>query len=265
MPFFELAPEIKLHYIDLNPAAKPVLLLHGLGANCESWQLQTLFLVEHGFRVLVPDVPGFGKSDPLGGGASVKRIAGSIGEWLSDLNVAPLTVVGISMGAAIGLELALDFPEYIDKMVLVSAFARLEIFNFKSWPYFLWRYFLLQVFGLGSQADAVARRVFPYPGQVEYRREFIRQICAADPKGYRAMMRALARFNVEKQLSKVKAPALIITGENDTTVLPESQAKLARLLPNASQVIIPNAGHAVSIDQPVLLNNHLIEFLSEYS
>ena len=116
-----------------------------------------------------------------------------------------------------------------------------------------------------SQADAVARRVFPHPGQAEYRREFIGQICEADPKGYRAMMRALACFNVEKRLSKVNMPALIITGENDTTVPPESQAKLARLLPNARQVIIPNAGHAVSIDQPVLLNNHLIEFLSEYS
>jgi 3-oxoadipate enol-lactonase len=263
MPYFDLGPQLKIHYLDLKPPGKPILLLHGLGASCDSWLLQSSFLIEHGYRILAPDIPGFGKSTYPGGSTSIQKLAGFIGEWINCIDVVPLSVVGISMGGVIALELALDFPEYIDKMVLISAFAHLEIFKPQTLPYFLLRYFLIQVFGLRSQAGAVAKRVFPNPEHGGYREEFIRQIGEADPIGYRAVMQALARFNVENRLSQVLSPVLIITGEGDTTVLPECQTKLAQNLPNARQVIIPNAGHAVSIDQPVLLNNILNEFLTD--
>ena len=63
----------------------------------------------------------------------------------------------------------------------------------------------------------------------------------------------LGLFNVVRRLGEVKAPTLVITGQNDTTVDPQRQKVLVNNIPGARQVIIPGAGHAVSIDQPVTI------------
>jgi pimeloyl-ACP methyl ester carboxylesterase len=62
-------------------------------------------------------------------------------------------------------------------------------------------------------------------------------------------------------LSEIKTPVLVITGEMDTTVPVETQAILAQGIANANQIIIPGAGHGVTVEKPELLNNILLEFI----
>jgi 3-oxoadipate enol-lactonase len=89
----------------------------------------------------------------------------------------------------------------------------------------------------------------------------ITQILQADPRAYRAAMRALGTFNSLTRLAQIKAQTLIVTAENDSTVAPANQRVLVEQIPGARQVMIPNAGHAVIIDQPNLFNQALLEFL----
>jgi pimeloyl-ACP methyl ester carboxylesterase len=74
-------------------------------------------------------------------------------------------------------------------------------------------------------------------------------------------MRALARFNVLNRLGEISAPTLVITGELDRTVSPKNQRILAERIPNARQVVIPGAGHAVTGEQPEAFNQAMIDFL----
>ena len=68
MAILELEPGLTIHYLDFNPGGYPaVLLLHGLGATGNSWQLQFHPLIEAGYRVLAPDMRGFGQSNFPGG------------------------------------------------------------------------------------------------------------------------------------------------------------------------------------------------------
>lgn len=87
----------------------------------------------------------------------------------------------------------------------------------------------------------------------------------ADPRAYRATMRALARFNVVGRLREIGVPTLVITGESDTTVQPKYQRALATRIPSARRVVIPEAGHAVTADQPQAFNRELLDFLKEES
>lgn len=264
MPFLELAGGIRLHYLDENPTGSAaIILLHGLGADASSWQLQIPALTASGWRVLAPDTPGFGQSSYKPGAVAFRRTAQLLAELLRRLEIPTCNVVGISMGGVQALQFTLDFPHLVQKLVLVNTFARLNLGDLRQLPYFLLRFLLVHTLGLRRQAEVVARRIFPQPDQADLREILIQQICQADPRAYRAAIRALGRFNVSARLDEIRCPTLVVTGSADTTVPPENQALLAAGIPGARHVILPGAGHAVTVEQPEAFNSLLVEFLSD--
>ncbi len=256
----------ELHFLDPNPSGFPgVLLLHGLGADASSWTLQFPALTEAGFRPLAPDAPGFGASRYDGRGWSLKRVAAAVKGLLDELATGPVHVVGLSMGGVIAQQLALDTPQVVKKLVLASSFAALRPERLSGWLYLLRRVLLVSFKGIPEQAVFVAGRLFPAQEQEPLRRLFIQQITQADPRAYRAAMRALSLFDSRRRLAQIKAPTLVITGANDGTASPFLQAALAHGIPGARQVIIAGAGHAVSVDHHEEFNRAMLVFLGEGS
>jgi 3-oxoadipate enol-lactonase len=252
----------KIKFLDPIPSGSTaVLLLHGLGANGSSWTLQFDPLIKSGFRPLAPDAPGFGDSPYDGKGWSIPRVAASIAEFLQEMNVVPSHVVGISMGGTIAQQLTLDFPHLVSKLVLVNTFSVLRPKKLSGWFYFLQRFILVHSLGLPTQAKFVSRRIFPRDDQQVLRDLLIENISKADPRAYRAAMRSLGLFNSSKRLSEIMASTLVVTGEHDTTVPLENQRVLAERIKGAQQVVIPGAGHAVSVDRPEQFNKVLLDFL----
>ena len=165
------------------------------------------------------------------------------------------------MGGTIALHLALDYAELVNKLVLVNTFASSKPDTGGQFFYFLLRLILVHTLGIPAQAKAVTRRVFPHPEQAELRQFLYSQIVQSDPRAYRAIMRALLRFNVADRLGEIRSPTLVVTGENDTTVAPQRQLLMTEAIPNARRVVIPNAGHAVIADQYKAFNRVMLEFL----
>lgn len=262
MPVVEIAPSLSIHYLDLNPeGSRAVLLLHGLGATGESWGLQFEPLKDAGFRVLAPDGRGFGQSSCPKPCRSIKEMASDYIQFLRELGVNKTNVAGISMGGTVALQMAVERPDLVDRLVLVNTFSKLQPPSLSGWFYFAYRFFLVHTVGLPVQARAVAKRIFPHPGQNDLRQSLFEQVSQADPSGYRAAMRALARFNIHHRLKEITSPTLVITGEKDSTIPPAAQHSMAEAIPGARQVIIPGGGHGVSADQPEAFNRILIDFL----
>jgi 3-oxoadipate enol-lactonase len=254
----------ELHYLDPNPGGQPaVLLLHGLGANAESWRLQTPALSQAGFRPIAPDVPGFGASRYDGHGWSIKRMAAEMAGLVEELKCGAVHVVGLSMGGTIAQQFALDHPDLTHKLVLVSTFAALRPESLEGWIYFINRLILVNTLGLRAQAKAVALRIFPEPSNAEFRNLLIETISKADPRAYRKAMTSLGLFNSVKRLGEIQAPTLVVMGEKDTTVSPSRQQVLADGIANSSRLIIVNAGHAAPVDQPEIFNRNLLAFLEQ--
>ena len=264
MPLMELAPDLKIHYLDIQPDARfAVILLHGLGADGTSWQLQFPALTGLGFRIIAPDARGFGHSTyPPGSPAQISTAAGDFIQLASHLGIAHLDLVGISMGGAHALAFVLECPLLVRRLVLVNTFAHLRPHGLNEWVYYALRFMLVHTLGLEAQAKTVAARIFPNPDQEALSKMLIEQIMQADPSAYRAAMRALASFNVLERLSEINVPTLIVTGELDTTVPRDVQQQLVEGIRGAQHVIIPGAGHAVSVDQPLAFNQVLTDFLS---
>ena len=266
MPILQLSTELTLHFSDIQNTGSPtVLLLHGLGVNSESWGMQTPALSRAGFRILIPDIRSFGKSSYPGGSVSIRDLAVDIAQILAAAGICAAAVVGISMGGCIALQLAIDMPGLVSKLVLINTFSCLRPKKMDAMLYLVTRLLLAHAIGVEAQARTVAQHLFPRVEDETLRALFIDQISQADPAGYRATMRALARFNVTRHLPGIHIPTLVITGEKDTTVPKEIQNELAKRIPNARQKIISGAGHAVTVEKPVEINRILIDFLNPKS
>ena len=250
-----------IHYLDPNPTGEhAVLLLHGLGADGESWALQFPALAAAGFRPLAVDFPGFGASPAPAGRWSIRAAARAAAGVLPSLGIDSADVVGLSMGGVAAQLIALETPHLVRRLVLVSTFACLRPKGWSETAYLLRRFALANLRGVRYQAATVAWRVFPDSDQAVLRDILIEKILAADPKVYRAAMRGLALFDSRRRLASIRQPALIISGEHDTTVPPQAQRELTAI-PGSRQVVIPGGNHAVIADQPEAFNQTLLAFL----
>ena len=252
-----------LAYVDPAPGNQPaVLLLHGLGANSTSWQLQIPAMVGAGLRPLAVDLPGFGASRFTRGRWSIQAAAATAADLVERLGLDSLHVVGISMGGTVALQYALDHPAAIQKLVLVNTFARLRPERRGNALYYLRRFLVMNLMGLEAQAQLVARRILPYAEQAALRDELVRQILTSDRRTYRSAMVSLALFNIEARLARLVAPTLVISGERDTTVALPNQRALAEKIPGARHVLVKDAGHAVPVEKAGEFNRIVLEFLA---
>ena len=148
---------LTIHYNLYNEAGNfPVLLLHGLGATGESWGFQIPALVESGFSVIAPDARGFGGSSFPGRRTTIQQMAGDMVDLLQQLSIQQAHVVGISMGGTLALQMAIDHPRMIAKLMLVNTFGRLQPKNPGVWLYFLIRFILVHT--LHSQHNGFSSR-----------------------------------------------------------------------------------------------------------
>lgn len=253
----------EISWLEYNPQGqKTIVLLHGLGVTSESWPLQALALAGSGYRVLCPDIPGFGRSIWPERTWNLRIVSNNLADWIQQQANNPVDLVGLSMGGVIAQLICLERPHLVRRVGLVNTFARLAGARPGQVIYFLRRFFLVGIFGLKAQADLVARHIFPGESQEVYRQELVRQILQSDPRIYTSALISLGLVNLEKRLGEIRKLVLVISGEGDTTVPVQIQERLVKRIRDARQVIIPNAGHAVIVEQSEQFNRVLLEFLT---
>ena len=257
-----LSLEKKLFYLDEAIDAKEtVLFLHGLGAISQSWYFQFDALKKSGYRSIAPDLPGFGESDYRGISWNFNRVIHELRDLLDSLGINRFNLVGISMGGAIALKMALQEPERIKNLALVSTFATLRPGSVSEWGYFLRRSYKVLTQSPRAQAELVADRVFPGQDKMAYHDYLVETISEANPFVYRRALLAIAGFNQTRKLAQLKMPVLVISGQDDSTIPVKAQRKLAAAIPQSRHVIIPDGGHAINVDQPEQFNAELLRFL----
>lgn len=114
--------ELQMEYMDVKPDnynGKNVLLLHGKNFNGAYWKTTILALTQQGYRVIVPDQIGFGKSDkPLQYQYSFQQLAKNTKQVLDALSIQKVAVLGHSMGGMVATRFALQYPETVEKLIL---------------------------------------------------------------------------------------------------------------------------------------------------
>ena len=250
---------IELHYLEAG-AGQPVLLLHGLGSCGDDWLFQTPILAER-WRVIAPDLRGHGQSGKPRGPITMAQLATDIAGLMDGLGLAPAHIVGLSLGGLVGQQLAIDFPQKVNRLVLVNTFAHLWPTSLRETYTLLRRAIVSALLPLNLTARVVAADLFPRPAQSEIRQAALDRIGTNDLTAYRSLMRAIRRFDTRRSLHRIHAPTLIITGDRDRIVPRGCQLQLVRGIPNVRWQIVRDSGHATPIDQPEEFNRLVLEFL----
>jgi pimeloyl-ACP methyl ester carboxylesterase len=237
----------------LGGSSEGVLIwLHGAGGAGEQWPHQLRRIP--GWRVLALDLPGHGRSE---GQAlpTIQTYAQELGAWLDELGIESAVIGGHSMGAAIGLQLALERSEQVSALILLGAGAQMPV-----------NPDLLSQLAITAQGEApvdqIARWSFSNDAR-QGQRETMAAMLRATQRGVLiADFQACARFDVSDRLKFLGKPALVISGEKDLMVPAHRGERLAGGLSRGSFVEIKGVGHMVMQEAPRQVTQHVTAFLT---
>ncbi|TFG47851.1 MAG: alpha/beta fold hydrolase, partial [Anaerolineales bacterium] len=123
MPFQKIGG-IEFYY-EIHGYGEPFLLLHGLGSSTRDWELQMGHFSNY-FQVITMDLRGHGLSGKPPGPYSVRLFAADAAELLKVLSVHPAHILGISLGGMVALQLAVDYPDLCQSLVVVNSTAEMK-------------------------------------------------------------------------------------------------------------------------------------------
>jgi pimeloyl-ACP methyl ester carboxylesterase len=218
--------------------------------------------VAEDYRVILVDLPGHGRSALPAGRLSVDRIAGEVDALLAHLGEGPVHVVGLSLGACVGLALALRAPARVRSLTLVNGFARLRPGNGRGALRLALRALLLGTAPMSAVAELVARTLFPRPEQSALRQAAVVSLARTSRRAYAAAAAAIAGFDARASLADIRCPTMVIAGIEDRTVGIDTKDALAHAIAGARLVLVPGSGHVTNADQPLAFNAVLKEFLA---
>ena len=257
MPLVKL-PDVDIYY-EITGDGLPLMLIHGLGSSSRDWEKQ-IEPFARSYQVITFDLRGHGRSSKPSGPYSVRMFAEDTAELIRALGIAPLHVIGISMGGMVAFELAVNYPEFLQSLTIVNSYPEMRVETLRE-HIMLWRrYLLLELLGMRGTGVMLGRHLFPYPEQSELRKLFVQHWAENDKRAYRNSLHALANWDVEAHIGEINCPTLIVASDQDYLPLEEKRA-YAEKIPNAKLVVIENARHAVTAERPEQFNMEVRKFL----
>ena len=256
----------------------PLLFVHGHSGRWANW-LENIPHLARTRRVVALDLPGFGASDMPAEPISIENYARTLDAVCEELEIDAAAVVGNSMGGFVSAELAIKFPQRVERLVLVSA-AGLST----------------QYIGLSSEhfrrrsVGAFARVVNAYAGIPEARAETLMRrgrlrrailnvvvrhpdrlpapICTELIRGSGkpaapAATDTIMSYDFRDRVSEIACPTLIVWGADDRIVPAHSADEYKRLIPDTRKEIFADTGHVAMVERPARFNRVLQEFLAE--
>jgi 3-oxoadipate enol-lactonase len=228
--------------------SETVVLCGSLGSTAEMWEAQRPVLA--GRRVVTVEYPGHGGA-PVGELRGMTDLAERV---LAAVGVGPFSFIGVSLGGCVGMRLALDAPDRVERLVL--AFTSPRFGEPAQWHD---RAAIVREGGLEEIVDAVVDRWFTpaFPDAARYRAMFL----SVDPEGYAQCCEALTDWDVRADLARVAAPVLVVSGSEDPSTPPEVGRALAAAIPDARFELIRDGAHLANVERPDDFNQLLEAFL----
>jgi len=254
---------INMAYDDVGNGP-PVLLIHGFPLSRKMWRLQAEALAAAGYRVITPDLRGFGESDAPDGPYSIELFADDILELLDHLGIERAVIGGMSMGGYILLRLLLQAPERVSAALFITTRSTADDETGKARRLALAR----DVMRYGPQVitDAFTQVLFA-PGTPEEKPELASEayswMVATSSRGLAGGLLAMReRPDFTPLLPTIRQPSLVISAAQDQAAAPATAETFLQGLPNCTARLIPRGGHLVNLEEPELFNRLLLEFLA---
>ncbi|MCY1393468.1 3-oxoadipate enol-lactonase 2 [compost metagenome] len=248
-----------LHYEEYGQG-DPLVLVHGLGSSCQDWEYQIPVLARH-YRVIVTDVRGHGRSDKPRERYSIQGFSADLVALCEHLNLAPVHLVGLSMGGMIGFQTAVDHPGLLRSLCIVNSAPQVKLKKPDDYLQWAKRWALARLLSPATVGKALGAKLFPKPEQAGLRRTMAERWARNDKRAYAASFDAIVGWGVQERLARINCPTLIISADRDYTPVALKEHYTA-LIPDAQLAVIADSRHATPLDQPQAFNQTLLQFLA---
>jgi 3-oxoadipate enol-lactonase len=237
----------------------PLFLLHSLLSDRASFEAVAPAL-SRSFRVIVPELPGFGRSQPLIG--SLADVADRMAEAVRDAARGETPIVlGNGYGGFVALQMAIRHGAIASRYIFADCGAAFSEAGREAFGNMA---AAATTKGLAAITDVAMRRLFAPEFQAEHP-ELMADRRAAFLKTnedvFGAACAQLAELDLRSELHRVKVPALVVVGERDEATPPPMSHELAALLPDARLKIIPGCAHVPQLQAPKLFLDTIVDFL----
>ena len=263
---------VRVHYQEAGSVNNPTLvLIHGFASSTLAWSKVFLDLAKAGFRVIAPDMLGYGYSGkPRNGEYTIPGQAALINQLLEKLQIRRATIVGSSYGGAVAATCALDYPTRVEKLVLVGAVSNNRPLEYK----------LMKVFGARLVGDVVSplligsrrllrmrmKRVYDRHAWVlDERRVDARHQPLRASSTHRAIIRTVRKWDAERisrDAHLIKQPTLLLWGENDIEIPLADGEYLHQKIAGSRLVVFLNCGHLPHEEYPEAFTHVVTDFCS---
>jgi pimeloyl-ACP methyl ester carboxylesterase len=237
----------------------PLLLIHGLGADRNMWRPQIETYPELGFRLIVPDMRGHGRSS-LVESLEISDWSEDLRELLDHLGVEKATVVGVSMGGVIAQSFAVHYPERATRLIICDSFCELSSFGDKFKGVFaLAGLYPFKLFG----KEALAKAVGSAYTDPEVKQYFIEVTRRAELDQIILARKAINKVDYFDELRSLRLPALVLVGTNFGESFVAMSRKIAEAIPGARFHALENAGDPSNLVNTEAFDREVLEFLRD--
>ncbi|MFA6190096.1 MAG: alpha/beta hydrolase [Candidatus Staskawiczbacteria bacterium] len=226
----------------------PFLILHGWGSKIDRWSLVAEKIAEKGYKVIVPDLPGFGDSSALPGTWNNNNYMKWAEDFIKEINLTEFYLAGHSFGGALAVKLAIKHPQDVKKLFLIAAASvrpkTTQKKVLKNIAKIVNKFSFLPFYGLFRKAFyKFIIRKSDYMHVDNSMKETYKNVISED----------LAQFT-----GFIRTPTIIIWGDKDNATPIEDAHFMSKKIKNAKLVIINGAGHALNKECPELLAEKII-------
>lgn len=256
----------KIRYLDYDNVdtkkEDTLVLLHGIGASAERWSKVIPFFNDH-FRVIVPDIVGFGYSDKPTVEYNIPFFVKFLGDFLNSLGIKKTSIAGSSFGGLVGAEFAIKNSQTVNKLVLVSPAGTMKSSTRTLEEYILaslypthdnvWRAFINMAFDPRTVTEQTIE-------------DFINRMKLPNAKyAFMSTMLGIRNTpNLSFRLDKILSPTLIVWGEQDE-MIPVKYADDYKKIPQSNLLVIPKCGHTPFTEKPEIFSKIAIDFLRGFN
>lgn len=254
--------DLNLAYSDVG-SGPPIVLVHGYPFNRSLWNEQVEALSGR-YRVVTPDLRGFGDSDSSPGTATMNRMARDVAELMDHLDIPQAVIGGLSMGGYVVLAFCKQFESRVRALILADTRAQADTEEAKKTRAEQAEKALAE--GMAGIADAMLPKLLT-PDTVSKRPEVVKRIrdmmLKTKPEGAAAALLGMAQRDDQTEfISSLNVPALIVAGREDAITPPADSEAMHAKIAGSRLVVIENAGHVSNLEQTEQFNNALLGFLA---
>src|SRR6266404_4004687 len=276
LPMSLYGQDVRMAYMDVAPEGQPngrtVVLFHGMNFFGEYWAATIDVLRKQGFRVVVPDQIGFGRSSKPIIPYNFHDMALNSRKLLQHLGISKAAIVGHSMGGMLAARFAASYPDMTERAVIYNPIGLTDPRWERPWRTAdeAYKATMAQSRDQAWQAFyANIRRYFPDAWKPEYER-YVRILYAPTLSGdwpRLAMVRSIYQQityldPVVYDWPKIKVKTLVLGGDKDTPNFPEQAKHIADTIPHGELVLLPNLGHVPHLESPEVFYAALLKFLN---